>query len=255
MAETWQRQSPLARRTPLDGAAGFAMTERAFLAKITVRGKVTDDAIRDALGASLPSEPNTASSGEDHTIVWLGPDEWLVVGPPETEGTLSSTLATALPDAAFIDVTEGYATIRLGGPLVGDVLSMGTPLDLTLASSPPVRRPAPCLPAPPSSFTRSAKTPSSTSTSNAARLPISGAGSKPRPAPTSHPLTPEPDHAERNGTEVVDIMSGFGNVAATMQCPATSMWGGPMRLSLATPDRALIAPTATIEVDASPAGT
>lgn len=130
MAETWQRQSPLARRTPLDGAAGFAMTERAFLAKITVRGKVTDDAIRDALGASLPSEPNTASSGEDHTIVWLGPDEWLVVGPPETEGTLSSTLATALPDAAIIDVTEGYAIIRLGGPLARDVLSMGTPLDL-----------------------------------------------------------------------------------------------------------------------------
>lgn len=130
MAETWQRQSPLARRTPLDGAAGFAMTERAFLAKITVRGKVADDAMRDALGVSLPSEPNTAVSGEDHAILWLGPDEWLVVGPPESEGALSSTLAAALSGAAIIDVTEGYATIRLGGPLARDVLSMGTPLDL-----------------------------------------------------------------------------------------------------------------------------
>ncbi len=131
MAEAWQRQSPLARRTPVDDAgAGLAMSERAFLAKITVRGKVADDAIRDALGASLPREPNTAVSGEDHTILWLGPDEWLIVGPPESEGALSATLATALPDAAIIDVTEGYATIRLSGPLARDILSMGTPLDL-----------------------------------------------------------------------------------------------------------------------------
>ena len=130
MAETWQRQSPLARRTPLDSAAGLAMSERAFLAKITVRGKVADDTVRDALGLSLPREPNTASSGPDHAILWLGPDEWLVVGPPDSEGALSSTLETALPDAAVIDVTEGYTTIRLGGPLARDVLSMGTPLDL-----------------------------------------------------------------------------------------------------------------------------
>ncbi|MCE2521179.1 MAG: sarcosine oxidase subunit gamma [Alphaproteobacteria bacterium] len=132
MAEAWQRQSPLARRSPMDDdtGAGLAMSEREFLAKITVRGKVADDAIRDALGLSLPGEPNTACSGEDHAILWLGPDEWLVVGPPDTERELVSTLGAALPDAAVIDVTEGYATIRLGGPLARDVLSMGTPLDL-----------------------------------------------------------------------------------------------------------------------------
>ena len=113
-----------------DTGAGLAMTEREFLAKITVRGKVADDAVRDALGIALPGEPNTACSGEDHAILWLGPDEWLVVGPPDTERELASTLGAALPDAAVIDVTEGYATIRLGGPLARDVLSMGTPLDL-----------------------------------------------------------------------------------------------------------------------------
>ncbi len=129
MAETWQRQSPLARRAPLD-AAGLAMTERAFLAKITVRGKVADDAIHEALGLSLPREPNTAASTGEHAILWLGPDEWLVVGHAETEGPLSSTLEAALPDATIIDVTDGYATIRLGGSLARDVLSMGTPLDL-----------------------------------------------------------------------------------------------------------------------------
>ncbi len=131
MAETWQRQSPLAGRTPLDDRdAGLAMSERAFLAKITLRGKVTDDAIGDALGVAPPHEPNTASSGTDHVILHLGPEEWLVVGPPDSERTLVTTLATILPEASIIDVTEGYATIRLGGALARDVLSMGTALDL-----------------------------------------------------------------------------------------------------------------------------
>ena len=131
MAETWQRHSPLARHMPLDDAdAGLSMAERPFLAKITLRGTLTDDALGNVAGLSLPRQPNTAADGKDHAILWLGPDEWLIIGPAESEAALSSALLAALPGVSIIDVTEGYATIRLGGTLVEDILAMGTPLDL-----------------------------------------------------------------------------------------------------------------------------
>ena len=133
MAEAWQRQSPLARRSPMDDdtGAGLAMSEREFLAKITVRGARSRMTPFATLWVSpCQASPTPHAPARITPFCGWGPDEWLVVGPPDTERELVSTLGAALPDAAVIDVTEGYATIRLGGPLARDVLSMGTPLDL-----------------------------------------------------------------------------------------------------------------------------
>lgn len=138
MAESYLRQSPLAHvgleaRVSDDTAeAGLVLAERRFLAKIDIRGEADGAAVEQAIGVGLPSQPNTVASGHHLDALWLGPQEWLVVGPPDVELGLYAALVEALAGASvgIVDVTEGRTVIRLSGPMARDVLSMGCPLDL-----------------------------------------------------------------------------------------------------------------------------
>ncbi|MDE0241827.1 MAG: sarcosine oxidase subunit gamma [bacterium] len=136
MAEHWQRQSPLthlglsAHDKNETSAASLVMAELRFLAKVTLRGRIPGESVRTALGVSLPGEPNTVMTGNNLSALWLGPDEWLIVGPPDAERAMTGQLAKALPGTAVVDVTEGRTTIRTRGPMVLDILAMGCPLDL-----------------------------------------------------------------------------------------------------------------------------
>lgn len=138
MAEGYPRQSPLAHRG-LAAAAGagaegraLLLAERRFLAKVNLRGRIASEAVAAALGTGLPQEPNNSESGNGLLALWLGPDEWLIVGPPGAEAAIAACLGEALTagDGAAVDVTEGRTTIRLAGPMARDVLAMGCPLDL-----------------------------------------------------------------------------------------------------------------------------
>ncbi len=136
MAENWQRQSPLTHRglaahdEEAAATAGLVMAERRFLSKVTLRGGADGNAVRKTLGVSLPGEPNRVEGGNNLFALWLGPVEWLIVGPPDAERAITDRLEKAFPGAAVVDVTEGRTTIRLRGPMVRDILAMGCPLDL-----------------------------------------------------------------------------------------------------------------------------
>jgi sarcosine oxidase, subunit gamma len=134
VVETYLRQSPLAQRA-LDtrivddaGDAGLAMAERRFLTKFNVRGQDIGKKVKKALGVELPVVPNTTAQGNGLTALWLGPDEWLIVGPPGAERALTDALAGTAP--AVTDVSEGRTAIRISGPMARDVMAMGCPLDL-----------------------------------------------------------------------------------------------------------------------------
>ncbi|MBN36170.1 MAG: sarcosine oxidase subunit gamma [Rhodospirillaceae bacterium] len=138
MAETYLRQSPLAHRA-LDAQANadtddaaLVLTERRFLAKINIRGKADSAAVKAAVGVELPQAPNTVAEGNNLTALWLGPAEWLIVGPVGAEAAIEMALAEALDgaSAAVVDVTEGRTTIRVAGDKARDVIAMGCPLDL-----------------------------------------------------------------------------------------------------------------------------
>ena len=134
MVESYLRQSPLASRAldahVADDVAGarLQIVERRFLSKINVRGQDIENNVKNSTGVSLPSTPNTTASGNNLTVLWLGPDEWLIVGPVGTEQALTDALEGAAP--AVIDVSEGRTVIRLAGSMARDVLAMGCPLDL-----------------------------------------------------------------------------------------------------------------------------
>ncbi|WP_248959784.1 sarcosine oxidase subunit gamma [Sphaerisporangium perillae] len=112
------------RISPLAGFAGVSDTrlrvrEIPFLRQTNLRadpGKVPP-----SLGLRLPMEPGTwlRSGGAD--VLWLGPDEWLVIGDvdlPRSE------------DVAVTDVSAQRTTILVAGPGARDLLAHGCAIDL-----------------------------------------------------------------------------------------------------------------------------
>ena len=82
------------------------------------------------LGAVLPIKPNTYVQNEKVKIIWLGPDEWIIINDQENE--LFIKLKNALGDleASVTDVSENRTIIRLSGKKVMTLLSKFLVLDL-----------------------------------------------------------------------------------------------------------------------------
>jgi sarcosine oxidase subunit gamma len=135
------------RRSPLTGAAdrladatrasggAVRLAELPFLAQANVRldaKGAAADAVGLALGLQLPLEPNTVVRAGELTALWLGPDEWLVVGPPGTQQDLESRIRAATGDepVSVTDVSAQRTTLLVAGPRARDLLAHGCPLDL-----------------------------------------------------------------------------------------------------------------------------
>ncbi|MEU9156770.1 sarcosine oxidase subunit gamma family protein [Streptomyces sp. NPDC048417] len=136
-----------AQRSPLAGAAhrlsavtrssrgAIRLAELPFLAQVNVRLDAKGpaaDAVGLALGLPLPLEPDTVAHTGEVTAMWLGPDEWLVVGRPGTERELEGRIRSAAgaEPAAVTDVSAQRTTLLVGGPRARDLLSHGCALDL-----------------------------------------------------------------------------------------------------------------------------
>jgi len=141
VVESYLRQGVLdhrhldARAVEDAGDAGVTLCERRFLGKVVVRGEPTRrfrDAVRKAIGVEPPREPDTAVTHAERTVLWLGPNEWLVVTPPGDEDASVTALRAALEGhhAAVVDVSEGRTVIGLAGAHAREVLMKGCPLDV-----------------------------------------------------------------------------------------------------------------------------
>lgn len=142
MIEPYLRRSPLAvhnlvaRAAEAPGEAQVFLGERPHRAQINVRGETGDAgflaAVSESVGVALPVQPNTVGTGAGLAALWLGPNEWLIVGSPGREGGLAARLRDALAGrhAAVTDVSEARTIILVAGPKARDLLSKGTPLDL-----------------------------------------------------------------------------------------------------------------------------
>lgn len=135
------------RRSPLAGAAdrlaattrssggAVRLAELPFLAQVNLRldpKGAAADAVGLALGLSLPVEPNTVVRAGELTVLWLGPDEWLVVGPPDTQRDLEQRIRAAAGDehVAVTDVSAQRTTLLVSGARARDLLAHGCALDL-----------------------------------------------------------------------------------------------------------------------------
>jgi sarcosine oxidase, subunit gamma len=131
---------PELRNSPLGGwragsPDGVLLAEVPFLAMVNLR--VDPDGppagrIAAALGVELPTVPNTVAASAAWSVLWLGPDEWLVLGPDGATPALVEALRGALAGTrgSAIDVSSNRTTIEVSGTHARDVLEQGCPLDL-----------------------------------------------------------------------------------------------------------------------------
>jgi sarcosine oxidase subunit gamma len=89
------------------------------------------------LGGPLPLEPNSITSTDHGQIVWLGPDEWLVISPDRRSDLEAAIRSAAAAPVSVVDVSAARTVLRLSGPAARDVLAHGCGLDLDAAKFPP----------------------------------------------------------------------------------------------------------------------
>jgi sarcosine oxidase subunit gamma len=124
----------LAAATRTSGGA-IRLAELPFLTQLNVRldpKGAAADAVGLVLGLPLPVEPGTVVRAGELTALWLGPDEWLLVGPPGGQQGLESRIRQAAGDepVSVIDVSAQRTTLLVAGPRARDVLAHGCSLDL-----------------------------------------------------------------------------------------------------------------------------
>jgi sarcosine oxidase subunit gamma len=117
--------SPLPGRSADLGRSGVATVD--LLAQVDVRCS-TEAAER--LG--FPVVPNTVVGDVARGVLWLGPDEWLVVGLPGTAGSTIEELEETLgaEHRSVIDVSANRVVLEMSGDDRHDVLSTACSLDL-----------------------------------------------------------------------------------------------------------------------------
>jgi sarcosine oxidase subunit gamma len=109
---------------------------RAGLSIVNLRGNAEETAFREgaasALGVGLPLKPCTIRENSLVRVVWVGPDDWFIVGPPGQAEAIALRLREALSGLhhAVTDVSSGYTVLHLSGRPVRNVLAQGCPLDL-----------------------------------------------------------------------------------------------------------------------------
>ena len=99
------------------------MAERVDLAQVNVRA--------DASTLPFAAPPaNTAICWEDRDVLWLGPDEWLVVGEAGSETAIVAELTNGLRGSHYsvVDVSANRVALDLVEGL--DRLATGCPIDL-----------------------------------------------------------------------------------------------------------------------------
>lgn len=133
------RRSPLADHAGLAAMAapggGLRVVELPFLTQVNLRVDPQGPAaarVAERLGVALPMRPNTVAVAGARSVLWLGPDEWLVVGPdgdlPDLVPLLTGSLAG--DPGAVVDVSSNRTTIEVSGPDARGLLEKGVAIDL-----------------------------------------------------------------------------------------------------------------------------
>ena len=148
MGERYRRRSVLAHlgleaRASADAPdGGVVIGECRIRGLLVLRGDAARSGFRSAVSAALGLEPVveplTATRKRDVSILWLGPDEWLVVTPDRRIERIEHALRDALDGqyAAVTDVSHSRTILALSGPAARAVLAKGLSARL---SSPGVR--------------------------------------------------------------------------------------------------------------------
>jgi sarcosine oxidase, subunit gamma len=116
------------------GVRAVRLREVPFLTMVGLRsapGSAGAERLRAALGSPLPSACGSVTTGDAGSVLWLSPDEFLVVSD-EPPAPLASRLRAALGDGpgSVVDLSANRTTFELAGASARATLEKGCPLDL-----------------------------------------------------------------------------------------------------------------------------
>ena len=110
--------------------SGITFMELAFVKKINIRGNPSDNNFMSSnkkiLDTALPIKPNTYTNNGKIKILWLGPNEWLVVDEnPNENNELISKLENInnREESSITDISENRTVIRIAGKKLFTLLS------------------------------------------------------------------------------------------------------------------------------------
>ena len=145
------RRSALAdyadRFAALSAASGaeLSIREVSFIPQLNLRVDPNDAALMQrlatALGFALPVVPNTTASHDDRRALWLGPDEWLVIGADGQQEAIERALHNTLSGAfgSIVDVSANRTLLDIRGSKARELLAHGIRIDLDERSFGPGR--------------------------------------------------------------------------------------------------------------------
>lgn len=90
-----------------------------------------------SLGSCPVPGPGRAGRGEDFTVMWTGPGQWLLASDsgPVSRAFRDAVHSGTSPDVAVTDLSHARTVIRIAGPRAVEVLLKGCPLDLDAFSA------------------------------------------------------------------------------------------------------------------------
>ncbi|MBM6621769.1 sarcosine oxidase subunit gamma family protein [Micrococcaceae bacterium RIT802] len=121
----------------VEGDRGVALREIPFLAQVGVRalpGTPSAAAVEAALGTSLPRRSGEVTGPAGRQVLWISPDEFLLVADPDSVDIAAGAAALgtgeeALP-GSIMDLSANRTTLELSGPSARAVLEKGCHYDL-----------------------------------------------------------------------------------------------------------------------------
>lgn len=127
-------------------AEGIATVEEAGLrGMITLRGNLSSapvrKAVKDVTGAEVPGT-RAETAGEGGTVLWMSPDELLILTARERAAEVAAGLEKALrgKHALVVDVSDARQVFRVTGPAADEVMAKLSPVDFPRFPEGEVRR-------------------------------------------------------------------------------------------------------------------
>ena len=139
MSNQAMQQSPLVEITadqPIVDLASIKITEKPFCSHYILRGLVSDstftDAVKTILDIELPVVANTVIEKDGLSVLWMSPDQWLLLTENQDMQAKVSMLSGALEDvfASINDVSGGQTVVNIKGDKALKVINKGTTFDV-----------------------------------------------------------------------------------------------------------------------------
>ena len=118
---------------PNGGELGLVFCEMTHLGKLNMRAdKSAGKIIKSITGCTFPPAANKFTTAGERHVVWLGPDEFMMICEAGKDEELTSAILTSFDGqhAAFTNITDALAAFHLKGATVRQVLAKGCAHDL-----------------------------------------------------------------------------------------------------------------------------